>query len=114
MQRDRTLRRLGEGKVLLETNSSGGDIQRTAGPGPRNAGRYPTFANLDLRIARKWKLPRGRLPAFVEVSNLTNRRNQCCLDWDLEEDEVSGEDVFERGIDYWTPLLPAIGVLWEF
>jgi hypothetical protein len=29
---------------------------------------------------------------------------------------ISGtpEDVFERGIDYWMPLLPAIGVLWEF
>ena len=29
---------------------------------------------------------------------------------------ISGmpEDVFERGIDYWMPLLPAVGVLWEF
>ncbi len=52
--------------------------------------------------------------AFLEISNLTNRRNECCLDWDFEEDEATGEDVFERGVDYWMPLLPAIGVLWEF
>jgi hypothetical protein len=52
--------------------------------------------------------------AFVEVSNLFNRSNECCLDWDFEEDADTGEDVFERGVDYWMPLLPAVGVLWQF
>ena len=52
--------------------------------------------------------------AFLEISNLTDRSNECCLDWDFEEDEITGEDVFERGVDYWLPLLPSIGVLWEF
>lgn len=80
-------------------------------PGVRNAGRYPSFASIDVRLARKWKLLRSRLTAFVEISNVTNRRNQCCLDWELEEDENTGEDVFERGVDYWMPLLPAVGVL---
>ena len=91
-----------------------GEIQYVAIPGPRNADRHPTFASLDFRVSRTWKLRRGSLMAFLEVSNLTNRRNQCCLDWDLEEDEETGEEVFERGVDYWMPLLPAIGVLWEF
>ena len=70
--------------------------------------------SLDFRVSRTWKLRRGSLMAFLEVSNMTNRRNRCCLDWDLEEDEETGEDVFERGVDYWMPRLPAIGVLWEF
>ena len=91
-----------------------GEIEYVAVPGPRNAGRHSTFASLDFRVSRTWKLQRGSLMAFFEVSNLTNRRNPCCLDFDFEEDEDTGEDVFERGIDYWTPLLPAIGVLWEF
>ena len=91
-----------------------GEIQYVAIPGPRNADRHPTFASLDFRVSRTWKLRRGSLMAFLEVSNLTNRRNQCCLDWDLEEDEESGEEVFERGVDYWMPLLPAVGILWEF
>jgi outer membrane receptor protein involved in Fe transport len=82
--------------------------------GPRNVERLRTFGSLDLRISRKWKLRRGSFMAFLEVSNVTNRRNECCLDWDLEEDELTGEDVFERGLDYWLPLSPAIGVLWEF
>lgn len=82
--------------------------------GPRNVERLRSFGSLDLRISRNWKLKRGSFSAFFEVTNLTNRSNECCLDWDLEEDEVTGEDVFERGRDYWMPLLPAIGVLWEF
>ena len=82
--------------------------------GPRNAEQLGTFGSLDFRISRKWKLRRGSFMAFVEISNLTNRSNECCLDWDFEEDEDTGEDVFERGIDYWMPRLPAIGVLWEF
>ena len=82
--------------------------------GPRNVERLSAFGSLDLRISRKWKLQRGSFMAFLEVSNVTNRSNECCLDWDLEEDELTGEDVFERGIDYWMPLAPAIGVLWEF
>ena len=83
-------------------------------PGPRNAGRYPTFASLDFRVSRRWKLPRGSLMAFLEVTNLSNRRNICCLDFDFDEDEVTGEEVFERGVDYWMGILPAIGILWEF
>ncbi len=82
--------------------------------GPRNVERLRSFGSLDLRVSRKWKLRRGSLMAFLEVSNLGNRSNECCLDWDLEEDEVTGEDVLERGVDYWMPLLPAVGVLWEF
>jgi len=83
-------------------------------PGPRNESQLGSFASLDFRISRTWQLQRGSFMAFLEISNLTNRRNECCLDWDFEEDEDTGEDVFERGVDYWMPLLPAIGVLWEF
>ncbi|NIL95134.1 MAG: TonB-dependent receptor [Woeseiaceae bacterium] len=91
-----------------------GEPEFVAIPGPRNDSRLGTFASLDFRISRTWQLQRGTFMAFLEISNLTNRRNECCLDWDFEEDEATGEDVFERGVDYWMPLLPAIGVLWEF
>ncbi len=83
-------------------------------PGPRNSGRYDSYFSLDARIARQWQLRHGRLTAFIEVSNLTNRDNECCLDWDLEEDDATGEPALERGLDYWLPLLPAFGVRWEF
>ena len=85
----------------------------TVVPGPRNALRHGTYASVDVRVSRRFDVKRGSLLAFVEISNLLNRRNECCLDWDIEEGP-DGEDVLERGKDFWMPLLPAIGILWEF
>lgn len=79
-----------------------------ATPGPRNANTLPTFSSLDLRLSRRFKLRRGTLLAFVEVSNVLNRSNVCCIDWDIEDGDL------EYSLDYWMPLLPAIGILWEF
>lgn len=91
-----------------------GEPEFIAVPGARNAMRHETFASLDFRVARKWKLKRGSFMAFLEVTNLTNRRNVCCFDWDIEEDEATGEEVLENSLDYWLPLMPAVGILWEF
>jgi len=68
---------------------------------------------VDIRLSRKFDVRRGSLLAFVEISNLFNRRNVCCIDWDLEEDS-GGNQALEFSNDYWMPLLPAIGILWEF
>ena len=82
-------------------------------PGPRNAEDLPLFASVDFRLSRRFRLPKGSLLAFLEVSNTLNRRNVCCIDWDLEEDEA-GTALLESSRDYWMPLLPAVGLLWEF
>lgn len=82
--------------------------------GPRNTSRHNTFGSLDFRLARSWQLRRGTLMAFLEVSNATNRKNGCCLDFDIDEDDETGELELERGVDYWLPLLPAVGILWTF
>ena len=90
-----------------------GEPVNAAVPGSRNALRHPGFASVDLRLSRRFDVPRGSLLAFIEVSNVLNRNNVCCIDWDIEEDGF-GNDVLEYSPDYWMPLLPAIGILWEF
>ncbi len=90
-----------------------GEPEFVAVPGPRNAEEHPTFSSIDLRLSRRFDVKRGSLLAFVEVSNIVNRDNPCCRDWDLEDGPDGGE-VLEYTHDYWLPLLPAIGVLWEF
>ncbi len=77
-------------------------------PGPRNALRLPSFASFDVRLSRTFEVSRGSLTAFIEISNLFNRRNVCCIDYDIEDGELESSE------DYWLPLLPAIGVLWQF
>jgi len=90
-----------------------GESQFIALPGQRNADQHPTFASLDLRLSRRFDVKRGSLLAFVEISNVLNRDNVCCRDWDLEEDD-DGNEFLEYSEDHWLPLLPAIGILWEF
>ncbi len=82
-------------------------------PGPRNALRHGTFASIDFRVSRRFNVRRGTLTAFVEISNVTNRNNECCNDWDITDD-AAGNAILENSLDYWLPRLPAFGVLWEF
>jgi outer membrane receptor protein involved in Fe transport len=89
------------------------DPDGAAVPGMRNAERLSNFASLDFRLSRSFELRRGSLLVFIEVSNALNRQNVCCVDWDIEEDDA-GNVTLESSLDYWMPLLPAIGVLWEF
>ena len=98
---------------LVDLAPPGDEPELIAVPGPRNAERIPYFASLDARISRTFDVGRGRITTFFEVSNLLNRKNICCFDYDLEEDE-NGEESLEFSNDYWLPLLPAIGFLWEF
>ena len=81
-------------------------------PGPRNVLQHNTFASVDARLSRKFDVRRGSLTAFIEISNIFDRRNVCCLDWDVTDDDGNLE--LEVSNDYWLPLLPAIGILWEF
>ncbi len=101
--------------LTLEQNGTdaNGEPIYVAIPGPRNELRLSTFASVDFRLSRTFDVPRGSLMVFVEVTNVLNRRNVCCVDWDIEiEDGV--DPVLDNSLDYWLPLLPAIGILWEF
>lgn len=83
--------------------------------GPRNRENLDTFFNLDVRLSYAWEWPGNRVTAFVEVSNLSDRRNECCVDYDVEyEDEEEEAPLLERSVDHWLGITPAIGVLWEF
>ena len=100
--------------LALEQNGidPSGEPIYVAIPGPRNVLHYNTFASIDFRLSRKFDLKRGHLTAFIEVTNVLNRDNECCLDWDVTDE--NGTPELEVSNDYWLPLLPAIGVLWEF
>lgn len=89
-----------------------GQQEPVAVPGSRNALRLGRFASIDFRINRRFEFRRGTFSTFFEVSNTFNRRNTCCIDWDI--DDSNGDIVLENSADYWLPLLPAIGFLWEF
>lgn len=78
-----------------------------------NSQRYGVFATLDLRLRYTHPIRKGTLSYFFELSNATNRENECCVDFDVDFDEFN-QPIFERESEYWLPLTPAIGILWQF
>ncbi|MEX0733607.1 MAG: TonB-dependent receptor [Steroidobacteraceae bacterium] len=85
-----------------------------ASAGKRNALNVSNYSRIDLRIARRFDLESvGELTAFAEVNNLTKRNNDCCMEYQLEDEETEEVflDVEPRGS---LPMIPSLGVLWKF
>ncbi len=81
--------------------------------GERNASRLSDFSSIDLRIARRFDLgSAGELTAFVEANNVLKRRNECCVEYQIEDEE--DPPILDVEIQDSLPLIPSIGVLWKF
>ena len=81
--------------------------------GKRDALQLADFASIDLRIARRFDLESaGELTAFVEINNLVKRSNECCVEYQIEDEadpvilDVETQDSL--------PLIPSLGFVWKF
>lgn len=80
----------------------------------RNSDRLPGYARLDGKLRRSFALPQGRLWLTLDVVNLTDRDNACCIDDFLFEPQEDGTVDVQRQFDHWLGLTPLFNVLWEF
>jgi outer membrane cobalamin receptor len=78
-----------------------------------NSSRYSVFHSLDVRVSRDFELRRGQLTAFLDVTNLYNRRNPCCTEYSLEA-QANGPAQLLAAEKYWLPIVPSLGVVWRF
>ena len=79
----------------------------------RNTRHLRAYAEIDARLARKFHLGSGSsLTAFFEISNALNRRNECCTEFEVDDESGQPELILEsiRSL----PLLPSLGVIWRF
>jgi outer membrane receptor protein involved in Fe transport len=75
--------------------------------------RYRAYLDLDARLARKFHFgSRSSLTVFFEVRNVLNRRNECCTDYEIDDESEEPQFVTESVRSL--PLLPSLGVIWEF
>jgi outer membrane receptor protein involved in Fe transport len=74
--------------------------------GARNSDRWGNYFTVDLRGG--WSIPtsRGELAAWIEITNTTDRDNQCCVR--LEPPQV------EIAADNWLPRIVNVGFSWRF
>jgi outer membrane receptor protein involved in Fe transport len=82
--------------------------------GPRNAERLPPFHRLDLQVRRRFRLGRGTLGAFLEITNLYGRENVCCADGFRYLMQPDGSVRVERQEGFWLRQAPVCGLAWEF
>ncbi|MGB5132293.1 MAG: TonB-dependent receptor [Steroidobacteraceae bacterium] len=81
--------------------------------GQRNALRLSDFASIDLRIARSFDLgSAGKLTAFVELNNLMKRANECCVEYQIEDEFDPA--VLDVEVQDSLPLIPSAGFVWKF
>ena len=80
---------------------------------PRNSLRYSTFHSLDMRISRQFDVGIGELTGYLDITNVLNRNNPCCLEYTTQTDE-SGNPYIQTLQRNWLPIVPSLGVLWRF
>lgn len=81
--------------------------------GRRNAQRLGNYASLDVRIARHWSFSETHsLSLFLEISNLFNRDNDCCTEYEV--DDETGELLLEIEAVNGLPFIPSAGFVWRF
>lgn len=80
--------------------------------GARNGDRFGTRGTLDLRAEYRKPLAVGSLAITFEVTNAVNIGNTCCQE--LRAADSGGGVIFTTRNSDWLPVVPSIGVLWEF
>jgi outer membrane cobalamin receptor len=95
------------------TVTFGGGQRTVIVPGPRNAERLAGYRRVDLRANRDVALRSGKLSFYLEVTNLLNHENPCCIEGGhVETRGAQTFLVFEE--TNWLPMLPSFGVQYEF
>jgi hypothetical protein len=101
--------------VLVESETlPDGSIEYEAVPGERNTDRFSTYSRLDFKARRSIPISRGNLWLTLEIVNLTDRDNPCCLNEVFFDPQPDGTVDARRDFDYWLGITPSFSVLWEF
>ena len=83
--------------------------------GPRNAERLGDYRSFDARIARTFTFAdASELTIFFEITNLFNENNECCVEFEITDDDEDGEPILEVEPVHTLPALPSLGLVWRF
>jgi outer membrane cobalamin receptor len=81
--------------------------------GPRNGTRLRNYERMDLRVNRDVSTRTGRMSFYLEVTNLFDRKNPCCIEG-AHEQSSGGAPYLVFDESNWLPMLPSFGIQYEF
>ena len=83
--------------------------------GARNAERLGDYRTIDARVARRFSTEgAGVLTVFLEVNNLLNWSNDCCVEYDVTDEDTPGQPQLELQRLHYLPTVPTLGFTWRF
>ncbi len=100
-----------ESTIERETLPNGFLFRRVYGP--VNGARFPAYHRMDVRVNRYFHFTRSRLSLFLELRNLYNRKNLRAFEFSVTVFR-DGSFVVNRDEEHWLPLLPSIGIGYDF
>lgn len=78
----------------------------------RNAERVDSYRTLDAKLQRRFAMDKSELTVFAEVANVLGRKNDCCIDYDIEDED--GELEYDTSVTNYLGVIPSLGFIWEF
>lgn len=90
-----------------------GAPQTIAVAGERNAERLASTRRIDFRASRAFDALPGSLQFFAEVTNVTGRKNPCCINYEFEA-LGGGQFLLEREDRSGLPFTANVGITWGF
>jgi len=99
------------GEIVMLPNGAL-DTQLTVGE--RNRARFGGYRRVDLKLRRSFQRAEGKLSVTVEVANLFDQNNVCCVDEFIFESAPVGPTTVSRELESWIGIRPGFNVLWEF
>ena len=92
--------------------ASGGPVPLVA-TGPRNDRRLSNYRSVDARVARLYQFSEANtLTVFVEVSNVFDHTNDCCVQFEIEPSTAMLNLETEK--EPYLPRFPSAGFIWRF
>jgi hypothetical protein len=82
--------------------------------GPRNSDRFDDYLRLDAKASRTFPVRKGRLRLDLQIVNLLDTDNTCCVDEFVLTSAANGAVDVRRLDDYWLGITPSFSILWEF
>ncbi|MEO8216945.1 MAG: TonB-dependent receptor [Acidobacteriota bacterium] len=82
--------------------------------GPRNSERLPPWFRVDARLSKEIGTPRGELAIILDVVNLTNHKNVCCVSDFSAIEQTDGTLGVARDNRALVPIFPSLTARWKF